>query len=104
MQSASAVLNSSNSECTPNSLLEAMKIGTPVIARDIPGVRSIVKNGETGMLYTTPEEFITICERVLSDPSLVSELTQNARSYIDNNHSLEAEAENYKKLLEELLI
>ena len=52
MQSASAVLNSSNSECTPNSLLEAMKIGTPVIARDIPGVRSIVKNGETGMLYT----------------------------------------------------
>ena len=34
---------------------QAMKLGTPVIARDIEGNRSLIQHRETGLLYNTPQ-------------------------------------------------
>ena len=36
---------------SPNSLCEAQLIGTPVIASNVGGISSLVKDGETGILY-----------------------------------------------------
>ncbi|RYG42742.1 glycosyltransferase [archaeon] len=58
---ATAVLNTSVSEGQSNALLEAMALGTLVIARDNAGNSAIVKDGHTGLLFNKPEEAIAHC-------------------------------------------
>lgn len=49
---ADLVLNSSEFEGgMANALLEAMVMGKPVLARDVPGNRSLICHGETGWLF-----------------------------------------------------
>ena len=57
MLDANAVVNSSRSESSANAILEAMHLGCPVIARDIPGNRALVTDRETGLLFGSPSEF-----------------------------------------------
>jgi glycosyltransferase involved in cell wall biosynthesis len=54
---ADLVLNCSQSESMPNSLMEAMAIGRAVLAAKIPGNRSLVQNGKTGWLYDSEADF-----------------------------------------------
>ena len=54
---ADVVLNCSHSESMSNTLLEAMALGRPVLANDIPGNRSLVRHGKTGLLYKDQESF-----------------------------------------------
>ena len=44
-------INTSESESFSNSLLEAMKLGLPVVASDVPGNRELVKNDDSGLLF-----------------------------------------------------
>lgn len=46
-----AVVLASESEGMPRVLLEAMLLGKPIIASDVPGSRDVVAQGETGWLY-----------------------------------------------------
>lgn len=50
MPSFDLLLSSSAYEGQSNSILEAMSLGIPVIATDIPGNRDLVVDGETGLL------------------------------------------------------
>lgn len=44
-----------NVECSP--LWQAMDVGVPVVARDIPGNAAVVQNEVTGLLYSTPQVY-----------------------------------------------
>ncbi|PIQ76038.1 hypothetical protein COU78_03695 [Candidatus Peregrinibacteria bacterium CG10_big_fil_rev_8_21_14_0_10_49_24] len=103
MREADAVLNTSRSECSPNSILEAMHLGIPVIARDIPGNSAIVRHGSTGLLFQTPAAFRTQAEALLKNTELGESLTSNARKYVDAHHSLASEKKAYQQLLSSIL-
>lgn len=51
MAASDAVVLASESEGMPRVLLEAMLLGKPVIASDVPGTRDVVVHGETGWLF-----------------------------------------------------
>jgi glycosyltransferase involved in cell wall biosynthesis len=51
LRTADAFVLASRSEGRPNVVLEAMAAGLPVLAADIDGVRELVQEGKTGMLY-----------------------------------------------------
>jgi glycosyltransferase involved in cell wall biosynthesis len=44
------LVHPSLSECLPQVLIEAMNVGTPVVATDVGGVPEIITDGETGLL------------------------------------------------------
>ncbi|MFO1063291.1 MAG: glycosyltransferase [Pirellulales bacterium] len=51
MSGADVVWNGSLYEGQSNTILEAMSLGIPVIASDIPGNRDLIVPGETGFLF-----------------------------------------------------
>lgn len=53
---ADVVLNTSHSEGSAPTILEAGILGRPVIASDVPGNRELIRHKETGLLYQTEEE------------------------------------------------
>ena len=94
-----AVLNTSRSEGFPQALLEAMMLGVPVLGRDIPGNRAVVKDGETGFLFATPTEFFNKATVIINENDQVAKIVSSARSYVVNQHNPYDEAAFYVSLL-----
>lgn len=73
----------SNTEGMPNTLLEAMALGLPVISTDCPcgGPRELIRQGENGILVPVGEAdaLAKAMEKVLSNPSEAEEMGRNAQ-------------------------
>jgi len=99
----SAVLNTSLSEGMSSILLEAMAIGVPVIARNIPGNCAIISNNKTGLLFSSPDEFADQVIKMLGDTKLLNKLASCAYSYVIHNHNPYLEANFYVSLCEKVI-
>jgi glycosyltransferase involved in cell wall biosynthesis len=53
---------------TPNKLFEAMAVGVPVVASDLPGMAPIVRETNCGVLVdpTDPKAIVTACRKLLA--------------------------------------
>ncbi|XP_032803101.1 glycosyltransferase 1 domain-containing protein 1 isoform X2 [Petromyzon marinus] len=102
MSDSFCLVNSSLSEGMSGAILEAMQLGLPVIARDIPGNAALITHEETGLLYTTAQEFKVQARRLMTDMALRERLVPCARRLVEGNHSQEAERRTYTHLLLEL--
>ncbi|XP_020488645.1 glycosyltransferase 1 domain-containing protein 1 isoform X1 [Labrus bergylta] len=103
MKRCSAVVNSSVSEGMSAAILEAMDLGVPVLARDIPGNAAVVQHEFTGLLYSSPQEFVHQSQRLLSDPALRERVVRNGKLYVEECHGLKQERETYQQLVNTLL-
>ncbi|XP_035494734.1 glycosyltransferase 1 domain-containing protein 1 isoform X1 [Scophthalmus maximus] len=99
MKRCFAMVNSSISEGMSAAILEAMDLGVPVVARDIPGNSSVVQHDVTGLLYSTPQEFVHQSQRLLSDHELRGRVVHNGKLYVEEHHSLKRERETYQRLV-----
>ena len=100
---ADLVLNCSHSESMPNSLMEAMAIGRPVLAADIPGNRSLIQNGINGLLYNGEEDFLNQVMRIRGNEILREKLGRNAKEYIRTKFSPQQETESYMSIYRMLI-
>ena len=77
------------SEGLPNSLLEAMAAGRPIVATKVGGVPDIVINGSTGVLVPSASVELTAkaIESLLSDPDMRRRYGQEARVQAAANYS-----------------
>ena len=100
---ADLVLNCSYSESMPNTLLEAMALGRPVLAANIPGNQSLIEDGKTGWLYDGEKDFRSLILKLWKDKILREKTGDNARNYITSNFSPRLEAERYVSLYRKLV-
>ena len=79
-RAADAVVMPSSYESFGLVAAEAMACGTPVVASQVGGLRSIVQDGRTGFLipWRNPELFAEKLELLLRRPALATELGRNA--------------------------
>ena len=98
MREASIVLNTSVSEGMCNSLLEAMLLGTPVLARSNDGNAALLEHSATGMLFATADEMVTHGQRLLSDAPFAHTLATSARDAVAAKHGEGAEAAAYARV------
>ncbi|XP_028679854.1 glycosyltransferase 1 domain-containing protein 1 isoform X1 [Erpetoichthys calabaricus] len=99
MKTSFALVNSSISEGMSAAVLEAMNLNVPVLARNIPGNASIVKHEETGLLFSSPQEFIQLSKKLMQDASLRQRLVLNAKAYVTERHSTDMERLTYQQLI-----
>ena len=85
--------------------MEAMAMGVPAAAYDIPGVDQLIINKETGLLarHGDKEALAEMWEKLLFDLELSSELSDNAKTYVHSHYSAKRMANEYANLYEELL-
>lgn len=92
-------------EGLPNSLLEAMGCGLPVVATRIGGVMDVIKDGENGILVE-PGDAQGIAEgitKLLEDKAFAFNLGLEALRTIQMNHSLDTVVQRYLDLYRELI-
>ena len=96
------VVSSSLSEGMSSTLLEAMSLGTPVLASNVEGNKAIIEDGVDGLLFDSEADFIQQMEKLIEDPELRRKLTSNAEKRIARDHLPEKEAHAYVTLYKEL--
>ena len=88
---ADILLMPSRFEGLPMTLLEAMAMGLPVVASNLDGIAEVVTDSCEGFLAPPGEAsfFANHITNLLSNPELASTLSRNARTKIEQNHSVE---------------
>lgn len=95
LEAVHVVLNCSHSESMPNSVLEAMVCARPILASDIDGTRSLVKDGVTGFLFRNHEDFKVKATRLVEDPELRMRLGKSGQSRAQTFLQVGIEADDY---------
>jgi glycosyltransferase involved in cell wall biosynthesis len=85
LRAADAALLSSSWENFPHMAVEALAVGTPVVATAVGGVTEIVRDGENGLLVPTgdAEALAAAIRRYFDDEALRSRLCAAASSSVD---------------------
>ncbi len=99
LRQSDVVLNHSRSEGLPNALVEAAALGVPILARNIAGNASVVREGENGLLYDDDATFLAQAARLADDPGL----RQALRCPAPDRFSAEAEARALETIYREAL-
>ncbi|MCP9455883.1 MAG: glycosyltransferase family 4 protein [Nitrospira sp.] len=99
-QMGDCMVNPSLYEGMPNTVLEAMACGLPVIASRIPGNTDVVQDGLTGYLFdlAAPEQFRACLEKLIGTPELAQRMGQKARARVMAEFSWEDVARRYALL------
>lgn len=95
----------SSLEGIPRCLMEAMAIGVPCVAYDIPGVDQLIEHGHTGLLVPHGDKsaLAKCCRQVLDDPALARRLVEAARRKIETQYSAARMAAEYDRLFRSLI-
>jgi L-malate glycosyltransferase len=85
-------LATSDSEGSPNSVLEAMAAGRPVVATDVGGTRNLIRHGTDGFLVPagSPQSVATALRDLITDPALRHRFGNAGRSRAKQDYSPEA--------------
>ncbi|WP_462318771.1 glycosyltransferase [Marinilabilia sp.] len=88
-------------EGMPNSILEAMAHGLPVISTNVNGVKELIEEGKTG--YTVepgiPESLSESLEHFICHRDEIDQLGKNAREFVGKNFAVSQMVTNLDKLI-----
>jgi glycosyltransferase involved in cell wall biosynthesis len=92
-------------EGMPNSILEAMAAGLPVVATAVGGTPEVVVDGETGLLVppADPEALAAAMERCLEDPRITATFGRAGRARVEAHFGEAAMLRRVEDLLDSLV-
>lgn len=89
----------------PNTVLEAMACGTPVVGFEVGGIPDMIRPGETGWL-AKPESVRALrgaIQQALSNDELRERHSNRCREVVESEYTLDVQARAYKALYKQLL-
>ncbi|QWR77734.1 glycosyltransferase family 4 protein [Candidatus Magnetomonas plexicatena] len=97
---------SSHSEGIPQSILQSMAAGVPVVATRVGGVPEIIENEKTGLLIppNDHEALSAAIIRLINNPTVCNNLISNAREFVLKNHSIEVMLDKTELLYKRLTV
>jgi len=102
LRSCDCFVNPSLYEGMPNTVLEAMASGLPVVASRIPGNQDLVVDGETGLLFdlADPSALASRLKSLANDPQLRDRMGRAGRAVVERDYSWRNVAERYAALFD----
>ncbi|MEA2198041.1 MAG: hypothetical protein QOJ25_2092 [Solirubrobacteraceae bacterium] len=99
------VMLTSDNEGTPVSLIEAQAAAVPVVGTDVGGVRSAVRDGETGILAPPEDEhgLAAAVTAILDDPQLATRMGAAGRRHAATSYAIERLVDDHDRLYRKLL-
>jgi phosphatidylinositol alpha-mannosyltransferase len=83
-------------------VMEAMAVGRPVVARNLPSYEGLLKNEKSALVCTGTDEFVSGLDRLSKDQELVETLIKDARATVAN-HDIGKVAKELASIYESLL-
>jgi glycosyltransferase involved in cell wall biosynthesis len=89
----------------PNTVLESMACGTPVVGFKVGGIPDMVRPGQTGWLAKAEnvQALRQSIEEALTDDEKREQMGKRCRTVVEEEYTLETQAAAYKSIYEELL-
>ncbi len=79
--------------------LEAAMFGIPSVVSKTATHDEVIKDGKTGFLCVTPQDFFSAIDKLVSDPEERSKIGEAARKQALKKYSISAQAENISQIL-----
>jgi glycosyltransferase involved in cell wall biosynthesis len=97
-------VQSSDYEGTPNAVLEAMALETPLVATDCGGTRELVENGMDGLIVPigSVPALVAVIESLLADRARARTMAAHARHRIETDLSFATRMARVEAIYEEL--
>ncbi len=94
-----------NNEGIPNSLIEAMAAGKPIVASAVDNIPELIQDGFTGLLFPSDNlaELTNALKRLIDDKTLRHEMGTAAKKRISSNFDIKTQSSKYAKLYMSLL-
>ncbi len=91
LSEASFVVHTADSEGCPNSVMEAMACGRPVVATAAGDINTLIEHGKTGFLvsHAQQDKLVEYMEKLLLEPQLRQSMGQSARSAAEQKFGLD---------------
>lgn len=83
--------------------LDYAATGSATVAQDIPPYKGVIKNGETGFLANTKEEWVEALSKLIENKKLRNDIQDNAYKDVMANHNVDKEIHRWKDVYEKLL-
>ena len=104
-QSADVYIHAARADTFPNTVLEALACGTPVVATNVGGIPEQIEHGKTGFLVSvgdavTMANFIQI---LLENQNINQQMSELAVKTVQHRFSLERMIDNYLEWYKEIL-
>jgi glycosyltransferase involved in cell wall biosynthesis len=80
-----------------------MAMGIPCVASAVGMARTIIRDGENGLLVRTEDEWVDALRRLIDDPELRRRLGEQAREDAVANYSTDVIAKQYRQVLDEVM-
>ena len=99
------LVNPSKTECMPNSILEAMSTGVPVVATNVGGVAEMIRDGIDGLLCPAANSsaLADAIEKIMKNPELGKNLAQSAHQRVTTEFTFQAHIQKTLDLYKTLL-
>lgn len=90
---------------TPLKPLEAMAMGLPVIASDLPALKELVSPGERGMVFppSEPAAMAAVVQSLVDDGGERERLARGGNAWVNEHRTVESNARRYEALLRPLI-
>lgn len=84
-------------------IIEAMALGTPVVATDVGGIPEVLSDSDAGYICLShdPEEFAFAIIKILSDHALMENMGKNGRLTFENKFTSLEMSKKYLKMIKE---
>lgn len=100
LSGADLLWNGSLYEGQSNTILEAMTLGIPVLATDIPGTRDLVEHEKTGYLYPVGDAagLTRLTNRLFNTPELIAAMGEAAKERASHHFSISMMVQRHAQL------
>jgi glycosyltransferase involved in cell wall biosynthesis len=104
LKNAHVFLSASLIENSPNSIGEAMVVGTPVVSSDVGGVKDFIKHRENGFIYPVDEPYMIpyYIGKIFDDKELAERFSDLGRESGREKYSAESNGNTLSRVYSEI--